>query len=73
MARLTEADIQQIFTFHDDPAKIPNYKNVRQAAMDFALVVIDNTPSCPDQSVAIRKIREAVMMANAAIALNGKY
>ena len=34
----------------------------------FAKEVMFLTPRCPDQSVALRKIREAVFTANAAIA-----
>ena len=64
-------DLDHIFTYHNDPAKIPNYVAIRDAAKVFAQVVIDNTPECADQSAAIRKIREAVMTANAAIALDG--
>jgi len=34
-------------------------------------VLIDNTPTSADQTAAIRLLREAVMTANAAIALEG--
>jgi hypothetical protein len=64
-------DIEKIFTYHDDPAKIPRYQAIRHAAADFAHVILENTPQCADQTAAIRKIREAVMTANAAIALDG--
>jgi len=37
----------------------------------FAHVIMEHTPVCADQTAAIRKIREAVMTANAAIALHG--
>lgn len=52
--------------------KVEAYKEIRQAAKHFARVILACTPSCPDQSAAIRKLREAVMTANAAIALDGK-
>jgi hypothetical protein len=42
-----------------------------QAAKNFAEVILANCPSGADRSDAIRKIREARMTANAAIALNG--
>lgn len=64
-------DLEKIFTFHDDKSKIPNYVAVRESAKAFARIVLDNTPACADQTAAIRKIREAVMTANAAIALDG--
>lgn len=63
--------LEQIFTFQNDPAKIPHYLAIRSAALEFAKVVRDHTPECPDQTVAIRKIRECVMTANAAVALDG--
>jgi hypothetical protein len=37
----------------------------------YAGVLVANTPKCADQSAAIRLVREAVMTANAAIALKG--
>jgi hypothetical protein len=68
---INKTNLESIFTFHDDAAKIPRYVRIREAALEFAATVLDNTPPCADQSVAIRKIREAVMTANAAIALDG--
>lgn len=65
-------DLNNVFSYHapkdDQPQK---YEALRSAAKAFAQAVIDNTPPCADQSAAIRKIREAVMTANAAIALEG--
>lgn len=64
--------IHQIFTYHppqgDQPAR---YERIREAAKVFALVLLENTPPCADQSAAIRHVRDAVMTANAAIALQG--
>jgi len=37
----------------------------------FAQAILMDTPSGPDQTTAIRKVREAVMTANAAIACGG--
>lgn len=71
MAGINKTNLPAIFTFHDDPANVPKFIRIREAALEFAETVLDNTPACADQSVAIRKIREAVMTANAAIALDG--
>lgn len=66
-------DLDNIFTYHPPTeGQVEQYSNIRNAAKEFARVVIENSPSSSDQSTAIRKIREAVMTANAAIALNGK-
>jgi hypothetical protein len=35
-------------------------------------VIVAQTPESADQSVAVRKVREAVMAANAAIACGGR-
>lgn len=65
-------DLDHIFTYHPPtPEQLPKYEEIRAAARTFAQVVIDNTPPGADQSAAIRYIREAVMTANAAIALEG--
>ena len=74
MPGLNAADVEDIFSYHtpnDDQVK--KYKEIRGAARILAHTIITETPSCPDQTVAIRKLRECVMVANAAIALNGKY
>lgn len=52
---------------------IPKFQAVSEAAEQFLRVIRDNVPNCPDRSVAIRKIREARMDANSAIAHDGAY
>ena len=42
------------------------------AALEFAMVIFDNTHGCPDQTVAIRKIREALGAAVDAVLLDGR-
>lgn len=65
--------IEDLFTYHaPTEGQEPHYLMIREAAMNFALVLIINTPESPDQTTAIRKLRECVMTANAAIALGGK-
>ena len=66
-----EINLESIFTYHPPKGDQPQrYEKIREAAKNFAQIVLDNTPSCPDQTAAIRKIREAVMTANASIAIN---
>lgn len=61
------------FAYHPpQPEDIPKYNAIREAALDFAKVIEKNTPPSADQTAALRKIREAVMTANAAIACGGK-
>ena len=43
---------------------------IRKSAQDFAQVILETTPACSDQSVAIRLVREAAMWAEEAIVRN---
>ena len=64
--------LRELFTYHSPrPDQLPKYEAVRTAAKYFVEIVLQNTPYSADQQAAIRKIREAVMTANAAIALDG--
>jgi len=61
--------IDHLFTYHPPHGdQIERYLKLREAAKAFAHCIVDCTPSCADQSAAIRKVREAVMTANAGIA-----
>lgn len=73
MAGITHFDIDNWFRHHppQSEADIARYERVREAGRVFAKVVLNNTPASADQTAAIRKIREAVMTANAAIACHG--
>jgi hypothetical protein len=67
------SDLDNWFTYHTpDPHKgdFAAYGAIRRAGKRLAEVILNNTPSCADQSAAIRKVREAVMTANAARACN---
>ena len=48
------------------------YAKLRSSALDFAKAINDLVPDCADKTAAIRKLRESVMTANAAIACGGK-
>jgi len=66
-------DTQHVFTHHPPSAdELPKYQELREAAKSFAETIIRLTPPCADQSVALRKVREAVWVANASIALKGR-
>lgn len=69
----SDADVlNDLFRYHaPNEVTIPKYAAINQAAKNFAEVILQNCPSSADRSDAIRKIREARMVANAAIALNG--
>lgn len=66
-----DLDVEEIFTYHAPwPDQIPKYEAIRAGAKEFARILLENTPESEDQTAAIRKLRESVMTANAAIALN---
>jgi len=67
-----EEIVDEIFKYHSPTSEqIPHYENIREGARHFARIILLNVPSGPDRTAAIRLLREAVMTANAAIALNG--
>jgi hypothetical protein len=66
-------DIENIFSYHAPKGDQPQrYEAIRAAAKVLAQTIVDNCPPSADQTAAIRKVREAVMTANAGIALDGK-
>lgn len=67
-----EQRIENWFTYHPPTGdQVPRYNELREAAKTFALAIARLTPSSPDQTVAIRHVRDAVMVANASIACGG--
>lgn len=71
---MTAEQISNWFIHHppQDLATINRYAAVREAGKQLALTILENTPAGADQAAAIRKVREAVMTANAAIACEGQ-
>lgn len=63
--------ISDLFTYHPPtPGQAEAYKSIRNSAMELARVIDRLCPPGPDRTTAIRKLREAVMTANASIATN---
>jgi len=61
------------FTYHPPtPEEVELYKRIRDAGRHFADVIVECTPGSADQTASLRKVREAVMTANAALACGGK-
>jgi hypothetical protein len=64
--------LAQLFTYHKPtPDQLPRFEAIRTAALEMARAIEANVPNGADRRAAIRKLREAVMTANAAIALEG--
>lgn len=67
-----QAKIDNVFSYHSPATEqIPKYEALRASAKAFAECVIEHCPSSADRTAALRKIREAVMTANASVALDG--
>lgn len=68
-----DAEIDRWFTYHPpDQDDVFAYNRIREQGRKLALVIRDCCPPCADTTAAIRKVREAVMTANAAIACEPK-
>ena len=66
---MTDQDLDSLFSYRPPRGdQAERYNVIRYVAKDFARVILECTPAGPDQTAAIRKVREAVMTANAAIA-----
>jgi hypothetical protein len=69
MPQIDERMIENWFTYHSPgPSQTPKYQAIRDAGKQLAMTILRNTPPSADQSDAIRKVREACMTANQAIA-----
>ena len=67
-------DPKYVFSHHQaSPEKLRHYEAIHAVAQHFAEVIIENTPAGEDQSAALRWLRQAMMIANAAVALDGKF
>lgn len=70
---ITQDNLDNWFTYHAPTSEqLLHYEAIRNAAGDFARVIVDHTPPSADQSAAIRLIREATMTANASVACGGR-
>ena len=54
-----------------DEEQVTAMRRIRFAAHAFAVVLHENTPRCAARVLAVQRIDEAVMIANAAIARKG--
>lgn len=66
---ISDAALDNWFTHHPPThAQVEQYNTLRMAAFQFAKIIRDTCPPSADTTTAIRKVREAVMIANASIA-----
>ena len=69
----SEEQLENWFTYHEaDVEEVTRYVEIRKYGRMFAECINRVCPASADKSDAMRKIREAVMTANASIACKGK-
>ena len=69
---ITSEQLDNWFRYHAPVAdQSTRYARIRDAAREFARVIVEHTPEGDDQTRAIQKLRESVMLANASIACHG--
>lgn len=70
---MTKEQLDNWFSYHAPSAdQQVAYGKLRTEALQFANAINDLVPESADKTAAIRKLRECVMTANAAIACGGK-
>lgn len=66
-------DLEVIFAYHaPKPGQPEKYTVLREKAKELAKMIQDLCPGCAEQTLAIRKVEEAIFYANASIAREGK-
>ena len=69
--RVNMRTLSEMFTYQPaTEAQRARYNAIRNAALGLAAAVYECCPPCADTSAAVRKIREVVWTANAAVALD---
>jgi len=68
---MNSTELDNIFTYHaPHGTQIQRYQMIRDAARDFASLINSQCPESREKIIAITRIQEAVMMANASIAIH---
>ncbi|WP_127488470.1 Acb2/Tad1 domain-containing protein [Paenibacillus ehimensis] len=63
--------IENNFKYHSPkPGQPEKYTTIREKAKELAVLIDETTPKSREQSLALTKLEEAVMWANASIARN---
>lgn len=66
---MSNPQIDQRFTYHPPkPGQPERYERIRNAAKEFAELIVAECPDSRERSVALTKLETSVMFANAAIA-----
>jgi hypothetical protein len=67
-------DPDYVFSHHAaTPEKLAQYEAIHVGAKQFARVVLEQVPQCSDRLAVLRLLREASMLACAAVSLEGRF
>lgn len=68
---MTPEQIANTFSYHSPkPGQPERYTALRCKARELATLIVESCPASRERSLAITKLQEAVMFANASIAIN---
>ena len=66
---MDDNELKNRFTYHaPKPGQPEKYQDIRSLGYDLASLILETCPESREQALALTKIEEAVMWANAAIA-----
>jgi hypothetical protein len=69
-----DEEIREIFSYHPPtPEQVAIYEQINNAFIQCALNIAPLLPDGPGKTVAIRKLAETRMAANASVALGGRF
>lgn len=70
----TNFDPDYVFSHHPaTPEKLAHYDAIHTGAKQFAQTILAHVPECSDRLAVLRLLREASMLACAAVSLEGRY
>ncbi|AKU94900.1 hypothetical protein AKJ09_01564 [Labilithrix luteola] len=70
---MADFDPEYVFSHHPaTPKKLEDYEAIHAGAKRFAEVILAHVPECSDRTAVLRLLREASMLACAAITLEGR-
>jgi len=65
----TQGELNEWFKYHSPYGdQSDRYEALRSAARELAVMICEIVPPCADRTASLRKLRECIMTANAAIA-----
>jgi hypothetical protein len=68
-----EFDPDHVFSHHSaTPEKLARYDAIHTGAKRFAEVILEQVPECSDRTAVLQLLREATMLACAAVSLDGR-